>query len=89
MIRSAKRALLAIDYTKKVMEAIGASLRAQTMMLHAQGWAAARCFVLLSFFFFFVLFFIFEFVHRLQAVCTFWIGPPHESKNISEKKNTN
>ena len=88
MIRSAKRALLAIDYTKKVMEAIGTSLRAQTMMLHAQGWAAARCFVLLSFFLF-VLFFIFEFVHRLQAVCTFWRGPPHESKNISEKKNTN
>ena len=51
MIRSAKRALLAIDYTKKVVEAIGTSLRAQTMMLHAQGWAAARCFVLLSFFF--------------------------------------
>ena len=89
MIRSAKRALLAIDYTKKVMEAIGTSLRAQTMMLHAQGWAAARCFVLLSFFFVFVLFFIFEFVHRLQAVCTFWRGPPHESKNISEKKNAN
>ena len=88
MILSAKRALLVIDYTKKVMEAIGTSLRAQTMMLHAQGWAAARCFVLLSFFFF-VLFFIFEFVHRLQAVCTFWRGPSHESKNISEKKNTN
>ena len=64
MILSAKRALLAIDYTKKVMEAIGTSLIAQTMMLYAQGWAAARCFVLLSFFF--VLFFIFEFVHSLH-----------------------
>ena len=84
MILSAKRVLLAIDSTKKVMEAFGTSLRAQTMMLHAQGWPAARCFVFLSF-----CFFLFEFVHRLQAVSTFRRGPSHESKNISEQKNTN
>ena len=38
MILSAKGALLVIDFTKKVMEAIGTSLTAQTMMLHTQGW---------------------------------------------------
>ena len=38
MILSAKGALLVIDSTKKVMEAIGTSLTAQTMMLHTQGW---------------------------------------------------
>ena len=47
MILSAKRVLLAIDSTKKVMKAFGTSLRAQTMMLHAQGCAR-------SFFFLFV-----------------------------------
>ena len=44
------------------------------------GVAAARCFVFLSFCF--VLFFISEFVYRLQAVSTFRRGPSHESKKI-------
>ena len=51
MILSAKRALLVIDSTKKVMEAIGTSLTAQTMMLHTQGWPQQD----VSYFFLFVL----------------------------------
>ena len=51
MILSAKRALLVIDSTKKVMEAIGTSLTAQTMMLHTQGWPQQD----VSYFFLFIL----------------------------------
>ena len=40
-----------IDSTKKVMEAIGTSLTAQTMMLHTQGWPQQD----VSYFFLFIL----------------------------------